>query len=170
METATSLAIQQGVNDGRFDCGITYTEGLAPEIAKIAELYHERYVILVPEALAPDTAQLSMSWSESAALPLILLETEMQNRRIIDSVYREASLFPSVVAETNGFMAAVLMAAQGLGATIVPDVLWKSIGTFHDLRAFNLVDPELTKSVSLIVKRSARRKATVDALKDVAIQ
>ncbi len=167
LETATSIAIQQGVTDGRFDCGITYTEGLAPELVQSVELYNERYVLLVPPGFTTDAHKGHMPWSASAIFPLILLETDMQNRRIIDRVYRDVGQFPRVVAETSGFMAAVLMAAEGLGATIVPDVLWHSIGSFRALRAFDLTEPEISKSVSLVNKRSDKRIATLDALKEM---
>lgn len=169
LETASSLDIQQGVSDGRFDCGITYTEGLAPELMHNAPLYHESYVILVPEEFDTGPGD-QMSWRQSAIYPLILLETDMQNRRIIDRVYREVGQFPRVVAETSGFMAAVLMAAEGLGATIVPDVLWRAVGQFQGLVAFDLVDPVLEKSVSLVNKRSETVSPLFNALKSVAAQ
>jgi DNA-binding transcriptional LysR family regulator len=81
IESATSLAIQQGMIDGTLDAGITYTEGVSGDMFRIDPLYGESYVLLAPAALvAPGATEIS--WKDAAALPLTLLEPGMQNRRI----------------------------------------------------------------------------------------
>lgn len=164
LETATSLAIQQGVDDGRLDAGLTYTEGASTDILDVLPLYDERYVLLLPDELAGANRD-EITWEEAARLPLILLETDMQNRRIIDQVFREIGSQPEIVAETNGFMAAVLMASEGMGATVVPDVLRQSLAGFGRTRILTLVAPEVEKSVCLVSHRRKTSMPTVAALR-----
>ena len=87
IETTNSLAIQQGVDDGRFEVGLTYSEGVPGDLFRVEELYSEDYVLMAPKALAPESN--SIGWSAAAAMPLILLEPEMQNRRILDHVFED---------------------------------------------------------------------------------
>lgn len=166
LETATALNIQQGVDEGRFDAGLTYTDGVPTDLLGVLPLYSERYDLLMPPGLAADGVT-SMRWQDAARLPLILLERDMQNRRILDQAFRDAEAVPHVVAETNGFMAAVLMAAEGLGATIIPRVLRDGLGTFRDLRALPLTEPDIAKDVSLVFRKRTKGLRTLDALREM---
>jgi DNA-binding transcriptional LysR family regulator len=166
IETGTSLAIQQGVDDGRFDAGITYTEGAATDLLEVDELYDERYALLLPDDLAPGERE-TITWAEAGALPLILLEPDMQNRRIIDRVFRDLGVAPDVVAETDGFMAAVVMATLGMGATVIPEVLRTGLGTFAHMRFLPLVAPEVEKSVCLVTLRQEAALPAVLALRSL---
>ncbi len=168
IETASSLTIQQGVDDGRFDAGITYTEGAATDLLAVDALYVEHYVLLAPQALAPPGAD-RIGWAEAAAMPLILLDREMQNRRILDQVFEEVGVQPDVVAETNGLIAAMAMAAQGAGATVIPQVLVEARLIPNGARCLTLVDPTVEKSVSLVTLRKDRRIPVVEALKRVLL-
>ena len=164
IETTTSLLVQQGVDDGLYDAGITYTEGASTDLLDLRELYEERYALLMPEHLAPEGAT-EISWQEAARLPLILLEREMRNRRIVDQVFAEVGAQPDVVAETNGFVAAVAMAIEGTGATVVPRVLLDTLGALAKTTWLPLVDPVVAKSVSLVTPRNDKRIPVVEALK-----
>ena len=148
------------MEDGRFDFGITYTEGATQDLLRIRPLYDERYSLLAPEAMAGGRARIP--WAEAAALPLILLEPSMQNRRIVDSVFREIGEVPRVVSETSGFLPAVVMAARGMGATVIPDALRAGLGRIDGVRMLPLTEPDLAKSVSLVTSR--RRPAIPAAL------
>lgn len=164
IDTATSLAIQQGVDEGRFDAGLTYTEGVSGDLLKVEELYIEHYVLLVPDELRKGDA-LEISWSDAAELPLILLEPEMQNRRILDNIFLEAGAAPTIVAESNGFMAAIGMALEGMGATVLPKVLVETLGAFQGATLLDLVQPKAEKPVSLVTPMRAQSVLVVDALR-----
>lgn len=167
IETANSLAIHQGVEDGRFDAGITYTEGASTDLFRVEEMYRERYVLLAPATLAPVGAEIR--WAEAAGLPLVLLDPGMQNRRILDRIFETAGVVPEVVAEVNGFTAAMAMAALGMGATVVPGVLAESLGAIAGTVLLPLVDPTVEKSVSLVTPRRAQAIPVVEALRRVAV-
>ena len=166
IETATSLAVQQGVDDGRFDAGLTYAEGVSEDFHEVRELYAERYVLLAARTMLPGRSK-RITWAEAAGLPLILLERDMQNRRIIDQVFLEVGATPEVVAETNGFMSAVVMALEGTGATVLPQVLVDALGPMPGARMLVLTEPEVEKTVALVTPRGDKSIPVVEALKQV---
>ncbi len=160
IQSATSLEIQQGIDDGSFDAGITYLDGAALDLMRVDALYDETYVLVAPEGIAP-RSEGSATWAEAASLPLCLLEPGMQNRRILDQTFAEAGVRPRVVAETSGFTTALALAFEGGAATILPDNLAETFHGFHDTVALPLTDPVQEKTVCLM---SALREAGLPAL------
>ena len=165
VDTTNSLSLQQGLEDGRFDAALSYSEGVASTTLRVEELYQERYVLMVPRAL--HKGQVSMTWSDAAALPLILLEPEMQNRRILDQVFADVGVAPAVVAETDGFTATLAMAAEGLGAAVLPEVLVEKLGHSDRVVVVPLIEPETARSVSLITSRRPQGIPVIEALRSV---
>ncbi|MEM9429996.1 MAG: LysR family transcriptional regulator [Pseudomonadota bacterium] len=160
-----SLGIQQGLEDGRIDAGLTYIDGIGAEILRIDPIYTEAYIALIPRRLEAGTG--SITWSEVAELPLALLEPAMQNRRILDSIFLEAGLRPYVLLESNGFNAAIAMAKAGIAATILPNALAEEVEGLDDLQVRPLEAPKVTKSVGLISPAQSRKSALVNALRDI---
>ena len=167
IESTSSLAIQQGVDDGRFDAGFTYTEGASEDLLEVTPLYDERYVLMAPAALIKDHGN-EISWAQAAALPLILLDREMQNRRIIDGVFDAQGVHPTVMAESNGFISALAMSTEGMGATVIPEALFETLGDVGGCRGLSLTDPRVEKSVALVTKQGDLAVPVVQALKRIA--
>ncbi len=166
IDTATSLLVQQGVDEGRFDAGLTYLEGVATDLLTVSPLYDEEYVLLAPVSLVPDRAE-AIEWSEAAALPLILLEREMQNRRILDEIFVELGAHPTVIAETSGFIAAITMAREGMGATVLPRVMIETLGGLRVLDISGLVEPVIAKPVGLVTPKRPQSIPVVEALRRI---
>ncbi|MBB94999.1 MAG: LysR family transcriptional regulator [Rhodobacteraceae bacterium] len=166
IETASSLAIQQGLEDGRFDAGITYVDGTPQDLLQIEPLYDEGYVLLVPEIMAP-RADGDITWSEAADIPLTLLDPGMQNRRIVDQVFAQVGADPNIISETSGFTSAIVLAVQGLSATILPGVLAQSLGRVEGTTTLHLVEPVIEKSVCLISGHRDTGLPTLEALRSV---
>lgn len=166
IEMTNSLAIQQGVLEGVFDAGVTYTEGAAGDLLRVEPLYDERYVLLAPVGMLQAGAR-TIRWREAAALPLTLLEPGMQNRRILDRVFETAGAQPHVTQESNGFIAALVMAIEGIAATVVPEVMLDALGPIQGTVALPLVEPRVEKSVCLVTPARSRRVPVVEALRTV---
>lgn len=162
----TSLAVQQGLDDRKFDAGITYSEGVSSDLLRIDPIYDEQYVIVVPKAMAPANRD-DISWAEAAELPLTLLEPAMQNRRIIDRIFEEVGARPDVAFETNGFNAAIIMAKSGVAATVVPKVLVDELNLHDGTVVRALVDPVVEKSISLVTPIRAEHRPATAALRAV---
>ncbi|MGR3570729.1 LysR family transcriptional regulator [Brevirhabdus sp.] len=167
IESASSLAIQQGLEDGRYDAGLTYEDGTPRDLLQIEPLYEESYVLMVPEALAP-RSEGTVTWAEAAELPLTLLDPSMQNRRILDQVFDLAGAAPRVIAETSGFASAIVMVVQGLAATVLPGVLSQSLGAIQGTVILPLTEPVVEKTVCLITGARETSLPTIEALRAVA--
>ena len=149
IESATSLVVQQGLVEGVYDAGITYTEGVVADMFRIEPLYAERYVLLAPRPMVPAAAD-SIAWADAAALPLVLLEPGMQNRRILSRVFEEIGARPRVVAETSGFIPALAIVADGVAATVLPEAMAATLGAFPGFVALPLVAPRVEKAMGLV--------------------
>ena len=166
LQTAPSLSILQGLENGQYDVGITYAEGIANDLLRADALYDETFLLLTPEHFCADGAE-AITWADAAALPLCLLEPGMQNRAILDGVFRDLGLVPRVITESNGFLAAMVLAAQGLAATIVPQHLVDTFGRAGKTKALKLVEPTLEKQVCLISLDRDLSLPAVGALRDI---
>ena len=169
IESASSLAIQQGIEDGSYAAGITYGDGVSSDLHAAIPLYEEHYALLAPVALAPRTTG-TVTWADAAALPLSLLEPQMQNRRILDRTFDDAGLRPDVIAETNVFTPSIILANEGRAATILPEVLLDALGDFPGTCVLPLTEPRVGKSICLVTASRAPASATVEALKQVVGQ
>ena len=163
IHSATSLQILQGIEDGTYDAGVTYEDGVAPDAFTAQSLYDERYVLIAPKSIAPRKSG-SASWTEAADLPLSLLVPQMQNRRILDNLFAEIGTEPRVVSETNAFSACLVLVREGFAATIVPDELVSGRDLPKAAVVLPLVEPDVCKKISLIHARRAHVLPTVQAL------
>ncbi|MEM6385343.1 MAG: LysR family transcriptional regulator [Pseudomonadota bacterium] len=165
IDNSNSLALLQGLEDGSFDAALTYTEGVATSLLHVEPLYQERYVLLLPTVLDERKGG-EISWLDAAKYPLILLEKEMQNRRILDQIFSEVGAPTIVVAETDGFTAMVAMAVEGMGAAVLPHVLVERLGAFDGVSLLSLVEPVIEKSVGLVFPEKPQLTPAVQALRD----
>ncbi|NRB20368.1 MAG: LysR family transcriptional regulator [Rhodobacteraceae bacterium] len=164
IESTTSLAIQRRLYDGTIDAGITYDDSLGRDMVTLQPLYDETYVLLAPEHMVADFTD-SIRWAEAAELPLCLLDTQMQNRRILDRVFGDLGLKPLIVSEANGFMAAMVMARLGSAATIVPRALVDALGALGGTRVLDLIDPVQARPICIATLDRTPELTTVRALK-----
>lgn len=163
--TASSLAIQQGIEDRQFDAGLTYSDGVSSDLMHIDPVYNEHYVLLAPHAMVERAAS-DITWTDAAQLPLTLLEPAMQNRKILDRVFQDAGVKPRVIFDSNGFNAAIIIAKQGVAATIVPKVLIEEFGGDDNVKVLDLIEPTVEKEIGLIVPRQATKTVMLNTLRD----
>lgn len=169
LQTATSLAIQQGIENGRFDAGFTYAEGLASELLRIDLLYQEGYLLFAPKHLVP-MHEGSITWAQAAEVPLSLLEPEMQNRRIIDKVFSDLGMVPKVITQSSGFLTCVVLAREGVTATIMPGQIADIFAHIDGVLTLQLVEPELEKPVGLISRARDLNLPSVEALRAACLE
>jgi DNA-binding transcriptional LysR family regulator len=164
VHSLTSSLIHQGLEDFSLDAGVTYLDGQRPAVLGAEPLYHERYVLLAPPALAPRRAG-TATWAEAAALPLSLLTRDMRNRRILDGVFDvHVGRVPQPVLETNDFTAALAQVVQGASATIAPEVLADTLPLCGGAVRLALTEPEVTTPIGLLVADRDPPPPAVDAL------
>ena len=163
--TASSLAIQQGIEDGHFDAGLTYSEGTSRDLLLVEDLYDEEYVLIAPAAFLPRAGD-AVTWSRAAELPLTLLDPSMLNRRIVDGIFEKIGANPRIVFESNGFSAAIMLARAGVAAAVVPSILVDMLGSHEGTVVRALEDPVVRKPISLVMSRQSGNRPVVAALRE----
>ncbi len=115
----TSDDVVRGVRAFDLDVGVTYLDGDALDGLVTKPVYQEAYVVMVG-AEDPLAALAAVPWRLAARAKLALLTPDMQNRRIIDGIFRAIGAAPQPAMETNSiFNLCTHAGVQGL-ASIVP--------------------------------------------------
>ena len=165
--TQTSNEIQQGLDDFRIDAGITYLDNEPLHGVRAIPLYDERYILLT-FAKGPFAGRDKVTWHEAAEMPLSLLTADMQNRRIVDGIFREVGRAPKVQAETNSVMSLCSHIRTGEWSSVLPhNFLWV-FGTPPGMLALPLVEPIRTHTVGLVVRDQEPLPPLVRAIEAVA--
>ena len=146
----TSDEIQRRLDDFEIEAGITYLDVEPIERARAVPLYKEDYVLLTAEA-GPYADRVSVSWAEAADLPLVLLTPDMQNRRIIDSVFRSIGAVARAEIETNSILNLATHVSGGPWSSIVPRPLIDIFGLPAGTRAVALDQPVAARTVGLVI-------------------
>jgi DNA-binding transcriptional LysR family regulator len=146
----TSTEIQRGLDECALDVGLTYLDNEPLAHVRTIPLYRERYVLLTPPD-GPFAGRVSITWREAADLQLCLLTHAMQNRRIVDSYFKEAGAEPDPILETNSLVALASHLRHGEWSTILPHTISYLIGDGHGLLVLPLVEPTASHQIGLIV-------------------
>lgn len=145
----TSTEIQNRLDNFELDVGLTYLDNEPLERVVSKPVYQEAYVLLTRED-NPIAARSEISWEEAASQKLCLLTADMQNRRIIDGIFRAIGKSPRPAMETNSiFNLCTHAGVQGI-SSIVSSQLLAFFGLPHGTRALPLVQPEATRTIGLI--------------------
>ncbi len=149
------------------DVGVTYLSNEPIGEVSAIPLYREQYLLLTtPEG--PLGYADRVTWAQAGELPLCLLERDMQNRRIIDSILRRAGVEPTPMMETDSMVALIAHVRLGRLATIVPNSALDSVDLTDALRAIPLVEPEVTHTLGMVVSERYPIQPAVAALMDDA--
>ncbi len=145
-----SHEIERGLEDFELDVGLTYLDNEPLERVKVKPIYEEEYVFLTP-ASGPYAERKTISWKEAAAAPLCLLTPDMQNRRIVDGVFRSVGETPEPSIETNSIFNLLAHANSGRWSSVVSRQLLQFFGIPRNTRAIELVEPVARRTVGLVM-------------------
>ncbi|WP_200843299.1 LysR family transcriptional regulator substrate-binding protein, partial [Raoultella sp. 18086] len=106
----------------------------------------------------------SVTWAEVGRLPLCLLTPDMQNRRIIDQMLRNAGIEPEPTLVSNSTIVMVSHVRTGRWSSVLPPILADSIGLPETVASIPIVEPDVTHSVGLIVPHREPTTPMVTAL------
>ena len=146
----TSIEIQRGIENFELDAGVTYLDNEPLERVRARPIYHEEYLFLTPVS-GPYAGRRSITWREAAEASLCLLTPDMQNRRIVDGIFRSVGATPKPSVETNSIFNLVSHAASGPWSAIVPRQLLQFFGLPERTRALELIEPTARRSIGFIV-------------------
>ncbi|MSO73932.1 MAG: LysR family transcriptional regulator [Alphaproteobacteria bacterium] len=163
---ASSVSIQRGLDNFELDLGITYLDNEPILRVRSFPLYRERYCLLVPSGVPP-VERTRISWREAAKKNLCLLTPDMQNRRIIDAAFRAAGAVPDAHVETNSITGLILHVQSGQWASVVPRHFLVTPGLPDGVRAIDLVEPELSHLVGVVVADREPLAPTAKAMLEI---
>ncbi len=146
----TSNEIERGIEAFELDVGLTYLDAEPLAGVRAKPICAEEYMLLTPEE-GVFSRRDRVSWSEAAAVPLCLLTENMQNRRIIDGIFRSVGAKPSPSMETNSIFNLVSHVSAGPWSAVVPRQLLRFFGIPAGTRAIDLVDPIVTRTIGLVM-------------------
>lgn len=167
IQSATSLQIMSRLENLETDIGITYLENEPLGRVVTVPLIEERYHLVAAKGATP-TNRTSITWREASEMPLCLLTTDMQNRRIINRHMAEAGASISPRLESNSMIVLFTHVLTGRWASIMPLEAARSFGFADQVVVIPLVEPAASHSVGVIALERDPNTPLVSALLNAA--
>jgi DNA-binding transcriptional LysR family regulator len=147
----TSLEVLLALENLEVDAGITYLDDKPPSRLRGVPLYRESYC-LVTARHSPLGDRDLVTWSEVGHVPLCLLTPDMQNRRIIDGLLRDAGAGNAEpTLESDSMILLFAHIRTGQWASVMPAKLVESLGLSEIVRAIPIIEPAAIHTIGLIV-------------------
>jgi Transcriptional regulator len=145
------------------DVGVTYIDNEPiGDVMKIP-LSREQYVLLTTaDGAYGDSSR--VTWAELATLPFCMLTRDLQNRRIIDSVLHTVGVEIVPMIEADSIVALTSHVSTGNWVSIVPRSVISAIDMTGNLRAIPIVEPEITRTIGLVVSERFPIQPTIVSL------
>ena len=132
------------------DAGLTYLDNEPLGRVQTVALYREQYRLLTSMD-SPLGNRDKVTWSEVGKVPLCLLTPDMQNRRIIEGLLRQAGSFVAPTLESDSIVVLFAHVRTGRWASVMPAKLAEVLGLTEKVRAIPIVEPEVAHSIGLVV-------------------
>ena len=161
-----SVDIQAGLDEYRFEAGITYLDEEPLSRVRTFPLYREQYLLFTP-ADGPLAGQGPVSWSQAASVPLCLLTPDMQNRRIVNAHFAEAGATVEPALETNSVFTLCALVRSGYWSSVLPYGFLPLLSGLDAVAVLPLQQPTATHMVGVVVSDRSPLQPTATALLDV---
>ena len=167
VQSLNSRQIERGLHDFELELGVTYLYSEPLKGVRTLVLYEEHYVLLTGSE-GPFAARNEVTWAEAAQLPLCLLTGDMQNRRILDSIFHEAGAEPQPTVETNSISTMFAHVRDGHWSSVLAHAWLHVFDVPAGMRVIPLVAPTTTSTVGLVWPDREPESILARALLDVA--
>ncbi|MFT3865663.1 MAG: LysR family transcriptional regulator [Solirubrobacterales bacterium] len=155
--SSRDIGLQMGAHG--IDAGVTYLDNEPLGDVVTEPIYEERYVFVTPDSRKRG----AIEWADLDGVEICLLSGEMQNRRILDGLLREARAAPKVRLETNSISA--LFSFLRSGWPCVVSQAWLDLyGVPEGMSARRIEGPEASHEIGLVVPQTGLMPPTVRAL------
>lgn len=146
------------------DAGLTYLDNEPLGRVQTVPLYSEQYRLLAA-ADSPLGNRDQVTWAEVGKVPLCLLTPDMQNRRIIEQLLRQAGAAEvAPTLESDSIIVLFAHVRTGKWASVMPAKLAEVLGLTEKVRSIPIVDPEVTHSIGLVVPHRNPLTPLINAL------
>ncbi|MGB6388727.1 MAG: LysR family transcriptional regulator substrate-binding protein, partial [Methyloceanibacter sp.] len=145
------------------DAGLTYLDNEPLGRVQSVPLYSEEYRLLTSSD-SPLGNRDSVTWAEVGKVPLCLLTPDMQNRRIIEDLLRQAGAEVAPTLESDSIIVLFAHVRTGRWASVMPARLASALGLTDTVRAIPIVEPEVKHSIGLVVPQRNPLTPLINAL------
>lgn len=159
----TSIEVLTLLENFEIDVGITYLENEPLGRVAAVPLYSERYQLITAAGNTYSERE-TVTWNEVAALPLCLLTSDMQNRRIINHHLQEAGVEAHPTLESNSMIVLFSHIRTGKWSSIMPLNLAETFGFAEPIRSIPIVEPDAHHTVGLVAAHREPHTPLVSAL------
>ncbi len=163
VQSATSDELLALIEQAQLDAAVTYLDNEKLGRVTTLPLYKERYCLLTA-ADGPHGMMDEITWADVGQIPLCLLTPDMQNRRIIDKLIRDAGSETAPTLESNSMVVLLTHVRTAKWSSVMPAVLAEALGVTRQVRAVPIVDPDVTHVIGLVVPHSDPPMPIVQAL------
>jgi DNA-binding transcriptional LysR family regulator len=167
IQSATSLHIMSQLDNLETDIGITYLDNEPLGRVVTVPLIDERYYLVTGKA-SDHAGKPSVTWKEVSELPLCLLTSDMQNRRIINKHLAEAGATVVPRLESNSMIVLFTHVLTGRWASIMPLDAARSFGFADEVAVVPLTEPETSHSVGVVALEREPNTPLVSAMLNMA--
>jgi DNA-binding transcriptional LysR family regulator len=160
LETDEAVA---AVRSGRIDLALGYEYALLPRVTDpgvdVDPLFTEPLLAALPAGRdAPEQVSLEILRDDAWIAP----HSDTALRAVLDRACGLAGFAPTVDFTSDDYTVIVALVAAGLGVALVPRLATEALSTHVQLRP--VVDPALTRTVSLLTRAGGRTHPAVAAL------
>jgi DNA-binding transcriptional LysR family regulator len=149
IHSLNSRQIERGLHDFELDLGVTYLDNEPLSGVRSLALYEERYLLLTPVA-GPFGSRREVRWAEAAKTPLCLLTEDMQNRRIVNTIFAEVGARPNPAIETNSISTLYAHLKDGQWSSVVAPAWLALFPVPPAMVALPLVRPTVVHAIGLV--------------------
>jgi DNA-binding transcriptional LysR family regulator len=146
----TSNEILERLKSFELDAGLTYLDNEPLPNVMSKPIYAEAYCLLARRD-GPLGERDSISWAEAGDLKLCLLTDDMQNRRIIDGIFRSVGKAPKPSMVTNSIFNLCTHAALPGVNSIVARQLLDVLEPPQGVKAIPLIEPDARRMIGLVI-------------------
>lgn len=146
----TSGEIMTLLENLEIDAGITYLDNEPLGRVNTVPLYKESYS-LVTAADAPLGSRKQVTWAELSRVPLCLLTSDTQTRRIVDDLLRKAGSDSAPTLESDSILLLFAHVRTGRWASVLPAKVAEMLGPSGKIRVVPIVEPDAVHSIGLVV-------------------
>ena len=145
-----SIDMLRAIDAFELDAGITYIDNEPLDHVRTHPIGREEYVLVTPGD-SPVADRSEVTWTEAADLPLCLLHRDMQNRRIIESIFQSVGARPNARVETNSMMSKYCYLRSGYWSSVMPRSFVEWLAPPPGLHIARLIEPSVMKTVGLVI-------------------
>lgn len=158
----SSVEILSLLENLEIDVGITYLDN--EPVGKVIQipLYRETYCLVTTQG-APLSERKRVTWRDVSRVPLCLLTPDMQNRRIVDSIFARAATEVTPTLESDSIVSLIAHVRTGRWATIVPESLAATFAS-ETFRTIPVIAPVAGALVGLVATQREPHAPLIAAL------